>query len=101
MATNQMFTPSRASLCQRKKDKKVFSLYLSNSERPQATYTISKVKGKWKFEIEAQNTSKEDDKVLMTAFVYKDDPKWNDILTWCVQEGLLDEDEAQAEMNKA
>ena len=99
MANNPMFTPSTAKLCKAKKDNKVFSLYLSNSVRPQATYTIAQVAGKYIFEIEAQNTSKEDDKVLMTAFVYKDDSKWNDILSWCVQEKLLSEDEALEEMN--
>lgn len=99
MANNPMFTPSTAKLCKAKKDNKVFSLYLSNSVRPQATYTIKTVRGKLQFQIEAQNTSKEDDKVLMTAFVYKDDAKWNQILTWCVQEGLLSEDEAKEEMN--
>jgi hypothetical protein len=98
MVANQKFTPSTAKLCARKKDNVVFSLYLSNSIKAQANYTIKKVKGKLHFEIEAQNTSKEDDKVLMTAFIYKDDAKWNEILTWCVQEGLLTEDEAQAEM---
>lgn len=99
MANTTMFTPSTAKLCARKKDNVVFSLYLSNSVKASANYNIKKVKGKLQFEIEAQNTSKEDDKVLMTAFVYKDDAKWNEILTWCVQEGLLGEDEAQAEMN--
>ncbi len=99
MATNPKFKPSTAKLCKAKKDNKVFSLYFSNSVRPQATFTLTKVRGKWDFEIEAQNTATEGDKVLLTAFVYKDNPKWNNILSWCVQEGLLTEDEAQEEMN--
>jgi len=97
MNTGKMFTPTTAKLCARKKDNKVFSLYLSNGSKVVADRTFKKVKGKTVLEVRATNSDEKGE--VLSAFIYKDDADWNKFLSWCVDEGLLDQDEAQAEMN--
>jgi len=97
MATDsalERFVPKRATLCTRKDNGAVFAIFFSSKGKPQADYSLTKVKGKLKFDILAQPKWTDAKTQSLSAQVYTDDPKWNDILDWCVQEELLQSDEA-------
>jgi hypothetical protein len=98
MATDsalERFVPKRALLCTRKDNGAVFAIYLSSKGKPQADYSLTKVRGKLKFDIVAQPKWSDARTQSLSAQVYTDDPKWNDILDWCVQEELLSSEEAE------
>lgn len=98
MATDsalERFVPKRALLCTRKDNGAVFAIYFSSKEKPQADYSLTKVKGKLKFDILAQPKWSDAKTQSLSAQVFTDDPKWNDILDWCVQEELLPLEEAK------
>jgi hypothetical protein len=102
MATNsalERFVPKRATLCTRKDNGVVFAIFFSSKENPQAKYSLTKTKGKLKFEIEAQPKWSDAKTQSLSAQVYTNDPRWNDILDWCVQEELLTLEEAESSKN--
>jgi hypothetical protein len=99
MNKENMFVPSNAKLCARKKDNKIFSLYLSNGTKVVADRTFETVNGEEVLYVKATNV---DDKgKVLSAFIYDDDADWNRLLEWCAKRGLLTDDEALDNMKEA
>ena len=95
--TGEWFAPLRATLCTRENEDEVFSIYFSNKPRQRAARQLTTVKGKIKLLLQAQEPKDKKDKTQsLTCFVYVDDPDWNRMLDYCVQENLVDEDAAEA-----
>ena len=95
--SGEMFAPLRAVLCTRDGEDKVFSIYFNNKPRQRAARQISTVKGKIKLLLQAQEpTDKKAKNQSLSCFIYDDDPDWNRMLDYCIQENLVDEEKAEA-----
>lgn len=96
-STSGMFEPLRAVLCTRDGEDKVFSIYFNNKPRQRAARQITKVKGKIKLLLQAQEpVDKKAKNQSLSCFIYDDDPDWNLMLDYCIQENLVDEEKAEA-----
>jgi hypothetical protein len=94
--TSEMFVPLRATLCTREGQDEVFSIYFSSKPRLRAERELTKVKGRIKLLLQAQEPPDKKKTLSLTCFVYNDDPDWNLMLDYCVQENLVNEDAAEA-----
>lgn len=96
-ATSEMFAPLRAVLCTRDGEDEVFSIWFSNKPRQRAARKITKSKGKITLLLQAQEpVDKKAKNQSLSCFVYTDDPDWNLMLDYCIQENLVDEEKAEA-----
>jgi hypothetical protein len=93
---SERFVPKRATLCTRKDNGAIFAIFFSSKGQPQVDCSLTKMKnGKLKFDIAAQPKWSDAKTQSLSAQVFTNHPKWNNILDWCVQEELLTLEEAE------